>query len=162
MLKLFLPKQYVNAISDIDYEKLRAEGYEGLIFDIDNTIVPYNTYYVQDSIVELFKTLSEKKFTVCFLSNNNKKRVTHFSELFNIKGIHMALKPSPWGFIKAVRLLKIPHDKLVIIGDQVLTDVLCGNLQGIHTILVNPMLERSDFINRIKRWFELKLLFWGK
>ena len=41
MLQKFYPGDYVDSTYVIDFDKLYAEGYRGLIFDIDNTLVPH-------------------------------------------------------------------------------------------------------------------------
>ena len=40
MFRCFFPDEYLDSAYGIDYEKLYREGYRGLLFDIDNTIVP--------------------------------------------------------------------------------------------------------------------------
>lgn len=156
--KFFYPDDYVDSILNINYERLYELGIRGLIFDIDNTIVPYNTFEIPDSILNLFENLITKKFMICFLSNNKKKRVMHFCQLFNIHGFHTALKPTPFGFFKAVKYLNLPKSELAIIGDQIFTDVICGRLQNIYTVLVDPIVERTDFINKFKRNLERIIL----
>ena len=41
MFDRFFPDRYVASTYVIDFEKLYEEGYRGLIFDIDNTLVPH-------------------------------------------------------------------------------------------------------------------------
>ena len=43
---------------------------------------------------------------------------------------------------------------MCIIGDQIVTDVLCGNRFRIKTILVDPMGNKDLKITRINRKFE--------
>ena len=153
--KFFYPDDYYPSIMDIDYMKIYKKGIRGLVFDIDNTIVPYNTYEIPDSVLDLFKNLTRKGFAICFLSNNKKKRASHFTKLFNI---HTALKPTPFGILRAIKYLRLPKNKIAIIGDQIFTDVICGRLQKIYTVLVDPIVERTDFINKFKRSLELSIL----
>jgi len=155
---LFYPDKYFYSVLDIDFKKIYDMGIRGLIFDIDNTIVPYNTYETPDTILNLFKELAAQGFLICFLSNNKKKRVEYFSKLFNIRGFHTALKPTVFGLWRAVKHLNLSHEKLAIIGDQIFTDVICGRSQNILTILVDPIVERDGWINKFKRKLEKKIL----
>ena len=41
MLKHFYPKQYVESVYEIPFEKLAKKGVKGVLFDIDNTLVPH-------------------------------------------------------------------------------------------------------------------------
>ena len=43
MFKKFYPYEYVESVFSIDYNKLYNKGYRGIIFDIDNTLVPHGT-----------------------------------------------------------------------------------------------------------------------
>ena len=155
---LFYPDEYFYSVSDIDYKKIYAMGIRGLVFDIDNTIVPYNTYEIPDSVLALFEDLIAQGFLICFLSNSKKKRVEYFTQLFNVRGFHTALKPTPFGLWRAIKHLDLPHEKLAIIGDQIFTDVICGRMQNIYTVLVEPIVERDGRISKFKRVLEKKIL----
>jgi len=44
----------------------------------------------------------------------------------------------------------------VVVGDQLFTDVLGGNLAGLHTVLVPPLSRRelgyTRLVRRLERW----------
>lgn len=156
--RFFYPDDYVKSIRDIDYGKIYASGIRGLIFDIDNTVVAYNSFEVSNDILDLFKNLADMGFGICFLSNSLKKRVTCFCDRFGVRGFHMALKPTPFRLMQAIKYLGLPRSKLAIIGDQVFTDVICGRTQNIYTILVSPIEPEKSFIKKIKRRLEKAIL----
>ena len=41
MFACFYPGEYVDSTYGIDFGALYAQGYRGIIFDIDNTLVPH-------------------------------------------------------------------------------------------------------------------------
>ena len=41
MLQKFYPDRYLRSAYEIDYGRYYEEGYRGIIFDIDNTLVPH-------------------------------------------------------------------------------------------------------------------------
>ena len=41
MFEQFYPDEWLDSAYDIDYEGLYESGFRGLIFDIDNTLVPH-------------------------------------------------------------------------------------------------------------------------
>ncbi len=53
----------------IDFDNLYAQGYRGLLFDIDNTLVPHGAP-ADERACALFAHLKELGFKCCFLSNN--------------------------------------------------------------------------------------------
>ena len=56
MLERFYPDVYLDSAYGIDYEKLYEQGYRGIIFDIDNTLVPHGAPADERSIA-LFERL---------------------------------------------------------------------------------------------------------
>ena len=104
-MNMWIP-QYV-----IDFEKLYQEGYRGLIFDIDNTLVPHGAP-ADTRAIALFRRLKKLGFGCCLLSNNQKKRVASFNDAVQVNYIENAHKPSvriitgQWRFW--VRILRIP------------------------------------------------------
>ena len=135
MLQLFYPTEYVDSVWDIDFAALYAKGYRGLLFDIDNTLVPHGADSTPE-IDALFARLHEMGFRSLMLSNNGKSRVERF--LRNIDALYLdnAGKPRPKGYKKALRLLGLPKKQVLVIGDQVFTDILGANLSGMKSILV--------------------------
>lgn len=135
MLKLFYPYETVESVFTIDYDKLYAMGIRGLIFDIDNTLV----HHGEDStpaIDDLFREIQGKGFKTLLLSNNEEKRINRF--ILNIRTyyIHDADKPKPAAYWRALEIMELEKKQVVVIGDQVFTDVLGANLAGMASILV--------------------------
>ncbi len=155
MIKKFFPEKYVESVYQIDLEKLKSEKIEALIFDIDNTLVPYYVPNANKRIKKLFSAIKAKGIKVGVLSNNNKNRVSIFCKELNIEYVHKAGKPGVKGLGRLIKKLGVKnHRNTVIIGDQVFTDVLCGNRMGIHTILVKPVSKKDAFGTWLKRGIE--------
>ena len=135
MLKKFYPYEYVDSVFEIDYEGLYQNGFKGLIFDIDNTLVHHGDDSTEE-IDKLFETIQKIGFKTMILSNNNEERVTRF--LTNIDSLYIcdAEKPKVGNYNKAVEMLGIKKEEAVFIGDQIFTDILAANRSGIPSILV--------------------------
>ena len=41
MFNCFFPDEYLDSTYVIDFDRLYEQGYRGLLFDIDNTLVPH-------------------------------------------------------------------------------------------------------------------------
>ena len=155
MIRKFFPEKYVESVYAIDLEKLKNDKIEAVIFDIDNTLVPYFVPNANARIKKLFLKIKEKGFKVGILSNNKERRVSLFCRDLNIEYFHKAGKPGVKGLGRLIKKLGVKnHKNTVIIGDQVFTDVLCGNRMGIHTILVKPVSKKDDFGTWLKRGIE--------
>lgn len=154
MLNIFYPKIYAKDITTIPYEKLFNKNIRGLIFDIDNTLVPFDVPEATDDIVKFFNNLKEIGFKVCLLSNNNKNRVELFNKKLGLPAVYNAKKPLLKGINKALKLLGVEEQNTAIIGDQVFTDIWCGNRKKMVTILVKPVANRDEFTVKLKRGIE--------
>jgi len=154
MLEFFYPDMYVRNINTVPYEKLLEKNIKGLIFDIDNTLVPFDIPQPTEEIISFFENLKEMGFKICLFSNNNQARVEFFNENLGLPAIFKARKPSSKGIKKALMLLGTTKENTAIIGDQIFTDVWCGNRQNMITILVKPVATRDEFTVKLKRGIE--------
>ena len=141
MLERFYPGSMETSTYQIDFEALYREGYRGLIFDIDNTLVPHGAP-ADDRAIALFDRLKSIGFSCCLLSNNQLPRVKSFNDRVNVFFIDNAHKPST-----------------IFIGDQLFTDVYGANRAGIRTILVSPIHPKEEIQIVLKRYLEKIVLY---
>ncbi|QOR65610.1 YqeG family HAD IIIA-type phosphatase [Cytobacillus suaedae] len=162
MLKLFLPDEHVKSIFEISPKSLVDRGIKGIITDLDNTLVEWDRPNATPKLINWFKEMKEEGIMVTIVSNNNEQRVKDFADPLEIPFIFEARKPLIRAFKRAQSNMKLKPEELVVIGDQLLTDVLGGNRTGLHTILVVPVAQTDGFFTRINRRVERKLLSWMK
>ena len=158
MLKRFFPEKYLTSIFELDIDELIQEGIKGIIFDIDNTLVPYDVAEPTKEIITLFEEIKAKGLQITLVSNNTEDRVVKFNERLKVFAIHKSQKPRTINIRKAMRLMDVQEDQVLIVGDQVFTDVYGGNRAGIKTILVSPVSEKDEWITKVKRGIEKKIL----
>ena len=143
-MELYVPDVYKKSIYDINYETLKQQGIKCLLFDLDNTLVPYNVKEVNDKLVNLFNKL-KKEFKVIIFSNSPKLRVKMFANALNVESVAFARKPKKKNYEKILLDNKLEEDEVAIIGDQLNTDIIGGNRVGITTILINPVSKKDPF-----------------
>lgn len=158
MFERFFPDRYVASTYIIDYEKLYEEGVRGLIFDIDNTLVPHGAP-ADERAVRLFARLKDIGFRCCLISNNQEKRVKTFNEPIRVDYVYNAHKPSVKNYIKAMEIMGTDRESTVFIGDQLFTDVWGAKRAGIPNILVKPIHPREEIQIVLKRYLEKIVLF---
>jgi len=154
MFNFLKPDYYYDNIFDIDLNKLKSAGIKGIICDIDNTIVPYDQKVVTEEVSNWFFKLHRKNFAVCLISNGFERRVKYFRQKLNIPAIGQAVKPRKKAFIKALDILEVNKEKVIVIGDQIFTDIWGGNRMELKTILVNPLVERDFILTKVLRILE--------
>lgn len=158
MFAKLYPKIYVASLFDINLEDLKKRGIKAILFDIDNTLIPWDQHKLDPQIEAWFRNLCQQGFKVCFVSNNNQARVTTMSGSLQVPGVHKAGKPRRRGLRQALRILGTDVQETALVGDQVFTDVLAGNRLGVYTILVTPLAGKEFIGTRINRKLEKLVL----
>lgn len=156
----FLPNEHVDSIFEIRPEDLKERGIKGIITDLDNTLVAWDVPEATPEILQWFKVMDEHGIKVTITSNNKQDRVRVFSQPLDTSFIYSARKPLSYAFKKAQKQMEMNKEEIVVIGDQLLTDVLGGNFAGFHTILVVPIVETDGFFTRFNRKIERRILKW--
>lgn len=158
MIRKLYPTRYIDSIFEIDINALKAQGIKGIIFDIDNTLVPYDVEEPGEEIVGFFTKLQEEGFKITLVSNNTKDRVIKFNQKLKVFALHESRKPLGKNFRKAMHLMACQKAETVIVGDQIFTDVYGGNLAGIQTILVKPVSDKDEWQTKVKRGIEKRVI----
>ena len=158
MLERFYPDADVESAYGIDYEGLYDKGYRGIIFDIDNTLVPHGAP-ADERAVALFRRLRQTGFKLLVLSNNKEPRVKTFAQRVGAKYIFKAGKPARAGYERAMKELGTQPGNTVFVGDQLFTDVWGARRAGIFTFLVQPIHPKEEIQIVLKRKLERILLY---
>ncbi len=162
MFQRFYPGEYLDSTYSIDFEGLYEEGYRGIIFDIDNTLVPHGAP-ADARAKALFGRLRELGFRCCLLSNNKEPRVKPFADDVGASYIHDAHKPSASNYRLACERMHTDVGSTIFVGDQIFTDVYGANRAGIRTILVKPIHPKEEIQIVLKRYLEkIVLFFYGR
>lgn len=157
------PGELSESVYGFDFDKAVASGIKGVLFDIDNTLVPHDAPADQRSIAFL-SALREKGLRLGLVSNNREPRVKAFSEACGgIDYVFLAKKPSPEGYRRLCAMLGIREEEALFFGDQLFTDIWGANNAGIRSVLVEPVDKSSDLPRiRFKRILERPILFMYK
>ena len=161
MFEMFFPDDYVASTYVIPFEKLYKEGYRGLIFDIDNTLVPHGAP-ADERAKKLFGRLKDIGFDCCLLSNNQEPRVKMFNEEIGVHYICDAHKPSVKNYQKAMEIMGTDLKSTIFIGDQLFTDVWGAKRTGIRNFLVKPIHPKEEIQIVLKRQLEKIELYFYK
>ena len=156
-LKNLYPGRMVSSVYEMDWEKL-ALTYRGVIFDIDNTLVPHGAPADQRAIA-LFKRLHALGYQTMMLSNNKEPRVKMFCDAVDAEYIYKAGKPNPANYREAMKRMHTDEKNTLFVGDQIFTDVWGANKAGIYSILVKPIHPKEEIQIVLKRYLEKVVLF---
>lgn len=160
-MALLKPSKRIGKMIDITPDLLNAAGVKALLLDIDNTMTTHNNPVPADGVAQWIDKMKHAGFKMMVVSNNNGERVRKFSECVGLEFEGAAKKPLPSGFRRACNRLDVQPKEAAVVGDQIFTDILGGNLMGAYTILTIPYQLESSRLFKLKRFFErLVIRFW--
>lgn len=154
MLTKLYPREYCKSVLDIDLEALKRLGIRGLVVDLDNTIVARDSHVPTDELKSWLARAKSMGFKLCILSNNWMNRVSRIAKQLDLPLVARAAKPRRKAFTQAMDEIGTTVETTAVIGDQIFTDVLGGNLAGLYTILVVPISDREAPHTRVLRRLE--------
>lgn len=158
MLALFKPTWMVNSIYSITIEELKKNGINAILIDLDNTLIAWNEPKATEDSINWIKQMKEAGIPVMILSNNSGGRIKKVAGMLDVEYVSRSLKPTVRAFKIAEKKLRIPVGEMVMVGDQLITDVLGANRHGLRTILVKPLLASDAWNTKINRFIELKIM----
>lgn len=154
LLEKFIPSQHLHSIFDIDLTELKQRGIKGVITNLDNTLVEHRGQNATQKLITWLEAVKSHDLRVVIVSNSRELRVSDFARPLGIPFVYEARKP--WGhpFERALRLLHTTTQNTVVVGDQLLTDVLGGNRFGMYTIWVDPISPHESLKTKFNRLLE--------
>lgn len=158
-MRAFFPEDEVNSVYDFPFESLTERGIRGIIFDIDNTLVPPNAP-VDARCRALIRALKTAGFRICLVSNNKGPRIVPFATALNLPYVERALKPRRYGYRRAMARMGTAPAETIAIGDQLFTDIWGANRAGMHSLLVKPMEPKEEIQILLKRLLERPFLWY--
>lgn len=158
MLEWFKPTWMVNSIYSITPEQLMKNNIKAVLTDLDNTLIAWNHPEATEESILWIERMEEAGIPVIIISNNSGGRVQKVADFLSLEFIPRSMKPSRRGFRKALELLDLPKEDVVMVGDQVITDVLGANRFGMRNILVKPIMDSDAWNTKFNRALELRVM----
>ena len=158
--KLFKTDVRKQNVWDITVSELVDMGVKAVTVDADNTTSYDGTIEPLPFSYDWISEVQNAGIRVLLLSNAKEERASQLANQYGIPVIGMALKPLPFGYLRAALKLRLAPSKICMVGDQLFTDILGANLSGFKSIYVYPYKpeERNVLSYRLRRLAE-KLIF---
>lgn len=155
---LFRPKYTIDTIYHLQTSQLQEMGIKAVFSDLDNTLLAWNKFETAKEMDKLNKRLAAAGITLVVISNNNAQRVGKVLNPYGISFVAASRKPLPFAITKKREEMGLTKKQVMMVGDQLITDMQAGNLAGVQTVLVKPLVETDKWNTRINRFFE-KIIF---
>lgn len=155
---LLHPTIALRSVRQIDKALLDRIGVQALLLDLDNTLTLHGEQELRPGIGEWLTAMRADGIPLILISNNSKERIAPFANRHKLPYIPRGCKPLTFAFTRAQKKLGFARDTIAVVGDQLFTDILGGNLAGMRTILVQPFEKESGTFFRMKRGLERRIL----
>lgn len=149
-LHKFTPDRMERAVTDYTAEFFTKRGIDRVIFDLDNTIAPYDKPLPDERAKAYIASLQAAGIEVMLVSNNEEERVRVFNESLGLFAVHKAGKPRTDGINKCLAQSK-NRGKAAFVGDQIFTDCLAARRAGLPCFLVEPIQPKETLFFKLKR-----------
>lgn len=159
MFRLFRPDYYVDEFIQVRLELIESLKVSGLLIDVDNTLTGWHSMQLDERVRDHVLYLKEKGIRICLISNSDALRVTPIAKMLGVPFIADAKKPLTASFKKGAQMVSLPADKVAIVGDQLMTDMLGGGRAGLKRILVAPLPGKEFPGTKINRVIEKIIMF---
>lgn len=138
------PDRYFARISRIDIDRdLLALGYRNVLLDVDNTILTRDTHEVPRDVGFWLARARDAGISFCLVSNNWHEGVYHLANRLSLPIVAKAVKPLPPAFLMALNKLGAKRAETVVVGDQLVTDVMGAHFLGMKAYLLAPLVEQD-------------------
>ena len=151
---LFRPTFWLKSVLYIDEEFLRGNAIEALVLDLDNTLSMHGNPVPEEGVAEWLDKMRSLGIKMRVVSNNTNKRVAPLAARLGLEFTANGAKPLPFGVLRAIRGMGADKHRTLVVGDQIFTDVMAGNLGGVRTVLVEPFHLEKTWTFRLKRRIE--------
>ena len=142
----YMPRYRFKSVCDITTEDLKAMGVDGLLLDIDNTLIYDETLRPLPGVKEWLEHIHSAGIKTAIVSNAIPLRVIPVAKKLNIRYyIYSAKKPRPDGLFRAAQKLGLPIERLAMVGDQLKTDILAANTAGAVAVFTDRARDEKIF-----------------
>lgn len=158
MFEKYKPTWMLKAVYQLTPEKLREYGIKAVLVDLDNTLIAWNNPDGTPELQAWIEEMKEADIPVMVVSNNKAERVQRAVQHLDLPYVARALKPFQKGFKEAQKKLGLKPSELLMVGDQLMTDIRGANRAGIRNALVQPIVETDAWNTRLNRALERKIM----
>lgn len=150
----FVPDAYILDFTSFDDINCMQLGKRVVACDIDNTLVAHDVEEADEKAISFLTHLKQQGYRVILVSNNWKSRVSKFAKSVNLPYIAFAKKPLPFVFYQIKKKMNCELKEIVLLGDQMLTDVFGAKMAQVFVVLCDPLVKRDLTYTKFNRLIE--------
>lgn len=154
VLNFLKPTYLVESVYDLSVDELKKHNIKAVLTDLDNTLLAWNNPKETPELHEWLKETKEAGIEVIVVSNNTWQRVEKAVGDLGVGYVAWSLKPLPRGIHRVLKEHHLNKDEVLMVGDQMLTDVWAAHLAGVKSVLVKRLIESDMWQTWVNRFIE--------
>lgn len=154
MFKKFIPFAHAQSIYEIDVEFYKRNNVQTLFMDLDNTLDSFRAKEPKEETINLVKKLKGSGINPIIISNNKASRVSEYAKMLGVEFLSSARKPFSRKIKNEIAKRGINKNNVMLVGDQMMTDVLAANGAGIKVVLTEKIVKEDQWTTHINRIFD--------
>ena len=151
MCKRFIPFAHAQSIYEIPVDFYAKNNVKLLLIDLDNTLDSYRLYAPTERAIDIVNQIKQTGVIPVVVSNNTAKRVGQYAESLKVDFLSSTRKPFSWKIKKFLKERNIDSQDVMLIGDQMMTDVLAAKGAKIRVVLTEKIVKEDQFTTHFNR-----------
>ncbi|MGT2959846.1 YqeG family HAD IIIA-type phosphatase [Streptococcus caballi] len=153
----YRPTFVVEAVYDLKAEDLLRHGIRAVLVDLDNTLIAWNNPDGTPEVRAWLDAMTTADISVVVVSNNKHSRVERAVARFGVDFVSRAMKPFTRGIRIAMKRYGFEPEEVILVGDQLMTDIRASHRAGIKSVLVKPLVTSDAWNTKFNRWRERRV-----
>lgn len=153
-MSFLMPDLMLDSVLQITPDLLESLNVSGIILDVDSTLADHNGHIPYKGVAKWLDSMKAHGIKMIILSNNSAERVAPFADSLKLSYTASGAKPFPKGVLRAAEQMGLCVHSTVVVGDQIYTDIMAGNLAKAKTILLPVPSIKENLFFRFKRLME--------
>lgn len=154
MFKNLVPSFTAKNVFEIEVDFYKKLNIKYLFCDLDNTLEVFNIKEPSQRVVDLNEELKKNDIKLIIISNNSKKRVEKYAKILSVNFIYRSFKPNTLKFNKFIKKNNFNKENILLVGDQLLTDIKCANKLGIKSMYVEELAKKNALVTKVNKFIE--------
>lgn len=151
---IFTPTYYARNIYDIPISFYKDNNIKIIFCDLDNTLDAFFENIPTKKAKDLVENLTNNGIKMIITSNNHGDRVKKYASELGVECHFSSKKPLGYKLRRFIKQNNFKKDEIVMIGDQLLTDVIASKNTKVRVILTEPLVSKDLPITKINSFFD--------
>ena len=151
MCKKFIPFAHAQSIYEVPVDFYQKNGVSLLLVDLDNTLDSYRRHEPTEQAINILAEIKKTGVEPVIVSNNRGKRVSTYASDLGISCISSTRKPFSGKIKKFLKEKNVLPEETMLVGDQMLTDVLAARGAHIRMVLTEKIVKEDQWTTHINR-----------